>query len=155
MSEAVGHPARGAELSGVRPPPDELSEIRRRRGQRIAAGYFALQAGAALLWWGALVAQPAVRRLFLPATVPDHAILAFWLADLGLVVAGSGMSGLALLRDDHRLPPLLWFTAGAVSYAALAAVGLTMMSGEAVLGAALMLPAMVVTLAIAARFGRR
>jgi hypothetical protein len=121
----------------------------------MAAGYLFFQAGVALFWWGALLAQPAVRRLFLPATVPDDAILAFWLADLGLFVAGSAASGLGLLRDDHRVPPLLWFTAGAVSYAALAAFGLTMMSGEAVLGTALTLPAMGVTLAIAARFGRR
>ena len=154
MSGVVGYGAWGAE-PGIRPPPDEPSEIRRLRHQRIAAVYLMCQAAIALIWWGALFAQPAVRRLFLPATVPDHAILAFWLADLGLVVAGSAVAGLGLLKNDHRTPPLLWFTAGAVSYAALAALGLTMMSGEAVTGSALMLPAMVVTLAIAARFGRR
>ena len=117
---------------------------------RYAAAYLVAQAVCVSLWWLALATRPDIRGLFRPADSPDLMLLAFWLADLTCVVAGSVFAAVLVLRRDPRRTAALWFTNGAMVYGTLYCLIVTAMSGgEAALGLALMLPATAITLAIA------
>ena len=117
---------------------------------RYAAAYLLTQAVFVAAWWLALAIRPEIRALFRPADSPDLMLLAFWLADLTCVVAGSLLSAVLIRRRDHRRAATLWFTSGAMVYGTFYCVAVTAMSGgEAAVGLALMLPATAITLAIA------
>ncbi len=84
-----------------------------------AAVYFALQGAAVVAWWILLIFAPASRKYFQLEINSETSLLAFWLADLSLLAAGSfAASGLCLLRDSRHAPVAAWFVTGAISYAA-------------------------------------
>lgn len=118
--------------------------------QNAPAVYLIVQAALTTCWWGLLVCLPRSRAFFKPEGAPDYALLSFWFADLTCVAAGSGLAGWWLFRQDRRAGPVLWFTSGAIVYAALYCAALTASTGEAVLATALMSPAALITVAIAA-----
>lgn len=117
-------------------------EVQMPRGWSI---YFFCQATLGAAWWVLLLAVPDSRQYFRPAAGPDSMLLSFWLADLVCFVAGSAAAGWFLLRDDPRSRPALWFTAGAVVYAALYCIALSWMTGEAWVAAASMLVPAILT----------
>lgn len=119
---------------------------------RVFAAYLIFQGSAGALWWGSLLAWPASRAWFMPEAAPDWTLLSFWLADLLLFVCASWMSGILLLRQSCWARPLLWFTAGAVSYAALYCVGQSILTRSAWLSVVAMLPAMAITVGICLRY---
>lgn len=119
---------------------------------RVFSGYMLLQGFAGASWWMCLVWIPSSRDYFTPQGAPDWTILSFWLADSLLFVVGSVLSGVFLLRGSSYARPVLWFTAGAVSYASLYCVGQSTLTGSAWLAAVAMLPAMCVTLWISVRY---
>lgn len=129
-----------------RPTPRESGSI------RLFAGYLVLQGLAGAVWWICLVWIPSSRAYFAPEAPPGWTILSFWLADSLLFVVGSVLSGVLLLRGSPYARPLLWFTAGGVSYASLYCVGLSILTASVWLAAGAMLPAMCVTLWISVRY---
>ena len=118
---------------------------------RMAGLYLIAQAGLTLGWWLLLVSVPESRALFKAADHPDGALLAFWLADLVAVAGGSALAGVLLLKGDRRATGALWFTCGALVYAALYCIAVTSMTGDAGLATGLMVPAATVTVLIACR----
>ena len=113
------------------------------------AAYLALQGLLILAWWGGLQVSPGFRALFLPPGMPDAQLMAFWLPDLGLAAAGSLVCAGGLLRMRPWASPLLWALAGAMAYAALYCLALSLLTGGAWAASLLMLPAMLLTLACA------
>ncbi len=113
------------------------------------AAYLALQGLLILAWWGGLQVSPDFRALFLPPGMPDAQLMAFWLPDLGLAAAGSLACAVGLLRRRRWASPLLWALAGAMAYAALYCLALSLLTGGAWAASLLMLPAMLLTLAAA------
>lgn len=118
---------------------------------RVAAGYLFLQGALVPGWWLLLVFVPSTRDLFKASEHPDSALLAFWLADLACISVGSIVSGWWLLKRDVRAGATVWFTAGAVVYAALYCIILSTLTGQAILAATLMVPAALVTVLVARR----
>jgi len=112
---------------------------------RIAA-YLGLQGLLILAWWAGLHASPGFRALFLPPGMPDAQLMAFGLPDLGLAAAGSLACAAGLLRGRRWSSPLLWALAGAMAYAALYCLALSLLTGGAWAASLLMLPAMLLTL---------
>ena len=105
--------------------------------------YLNLQGTGALVWWGLLLVYPAVRRYFLPVGCPDAALLAFGVGDGLLFVGLSFGCAWGLRRERSWAWPLLCVHAGAAMYAALYCLTLTALArGQALWGAALMLPAL-------------
>jgi hypothetical protein len=113
---------------------------------RICAGYLLLQGLAGGVWWICLLCIPASRAYFKPTGAGDWTILSFWFPDLLLFVVGSIVTAWLLFRGSGLGRPALWFTAGAVSYAALYCVGLSLLTRSAWLGSGAMLPTMCLTL---------
>jgi hypothetical protein len=117
---------------------------------RPSVAYLIAQSLLVAAWWLLLAVNPDVRAWFRPAESPDLMLLAFWLADLVCVVAGSAFAAWLVHRRHARRGAALWFTSGAIVYGTLYSMAVTAMSGgEAVWGVALMLLAAVITVAIA------
>lgn len=112
---------------------------------RIAA-YLGLQGLLILAWWAGLYASLDFRAHFLPPGMPDAQLMAFGLPDLGLAAAGSLACAVGLLRGLRWALPLLWVLAGAMSYATLYCLALSLLTGGAWAASTLMLPAMLLTL---------
>lgn len=106
-----------------------------------AAVYFAAQGAAVVAWWSLLYFVPASRAFFQMGD-SENVLLAFWLADLSLVAAGS-LAASALLAADSKFAVLAaWFVAGATGYAALYCLAFALLTDSGWLGTTLMLPAM-------------
>jgi len=121
---------------------------------RMSAGYLLVQGLAGAVWWGVLLWHPPWRAYFKPPESPDWAILGFWLADLSLFVCGTLIAAILLARRSAWASAALWFTSGAVSYAALYCFGLSLLTNTTWAAAAAMLPAMSITIAIAVHHQR-
>lgn len=110
--------------------------------------YLVVQSILAAAWWALLLLRPEARAWFRPADGPDVMLLAFWLADLVCVVAGSAAAAALVHRRHARRVVALAFTCGAMVYATLYCAALSLLSDEAWLGVILMLPATCATLVI-------
>ncbi len=119
--------------------------------RRLFATYLLLQGVCCVAWWAGILLSAAFRDLFKAPGAPDVTLLAFAGADALLFVGGSVVSAVLLLRGAPQRKAWLWLTAGAVTYAALYAIGLSVLSGAAWLGAGAMAAAMVMTVIIAWR----
>lgn len=131
-----------------KPPPTS----RRMPLIRIWGAYLVCQGIAGAVWWGCLIGVPSTRDYFKPPAAPDWAILAFWFADVTVFVTGSLLSALFVFKESPWAKPILWFTTGGVSYAALYCLGLSLLTGTVWLASAAMLPAMAITLWISLRY---
>jgi len=117
----------------------------------LAIAYLFLQAVAGLAWWVGIFTSPALRAYFVAPDAPDITLTAFIGADSLLFVGGSIVSAILLHREHPKRGGVLWFTAGAVAYAALYALGLSVLTNAVWLGSVPMLGAMVITIVIAWR----
>lgn len=117
--------------------------------QRRAAGYLTLQAMTTTVWWVVLWLRPDLRRHFIAPAQGEAALLAFWMPDLMLIVLGSLTAAWLAVYGSAALAPVLWLTAGAVSYAALYCLALSIQTDGAWLSTVLMLPAMLLTVCFA------
>lgn len=122
----------------------------------LARAYFLLQGLAGLGWWGMLLAAPGTRGVFAAPGEGETALLSLAPADVALYVAGSFAAAWVLGRPCRAevTAAVLWFTAGAVAYATLAAVGLATIGGAPWTGALLMLPSAALTLGLAVAVAR-
>ena len=124
--------------------------MERKRQQKYAMGYFALQGLAVWGWWVWLWAQPSARQHFLPPQAAEHWLLAFALPDLMLAGLGPIVAALALWRAMRSAAALTWLVAGTMSYATLYCLALSWLTDAAWLSVLLMLPAAGLSLLFAA-----
>jgi hypothetical protein len=110
----------------------------------LAVWFLLLQAIAVAAWWGVILLSPPARQPFLGPGAPDANLLAFFAGDLLFYVGGSLLAAYGLALGRSWAWPVLCVHAGAVVYAALYTLSLPTLSGEGWLGAALMLPSLVV-----------
>jgi hypothetical protein len=115
---------------------------------RITVAYLIAQAILVTAWWLVLALLPEARDWFRPTDAPDSMLLAFWLSDLVCIVLASLVGAWLVHRHDPRRVAVLSFTSGALLYGTLYCATLTWLTGEAWLGAMLMIPATAATLAI-------
>ena len=112
---------------------------------RHAGIYLVRQGTLGFAWWIMLWLVPASRLWFFPAERTDTIMLLVLPADLLLYCAGSTAAGIAVLRRNRAVTPLVYVTIGAPAYATLcaAAMGLFMDAGWA--GAGMMAGALLLT----------
>jgi hypothetical protein len=108
--------------------------------KQLAVGYLWAQAAIVGSWWLVLWLWPAARAPFVVGDWPEPTLLAFWLADMLVLVLGSAVAASGFRRQQPWTRPLLWGVAGAVVYATLFCVGSNLVTGRGLLGTALMLP---------------
>ena len=113
--------------------------------------YLILQALGAAAWWIGIFASPPFREWFLAPGAPDQTLIAFLAADAVLFIGASLASAALLFRRHRAATPVLWLTAGAISYGALYTLGLSFLTGAAWPGSIPMTVAMFMTLTIAWR----
>jgi hypothetical protein len=105
-----------------------------------AIGFLAAEGIGAVLWWIAIVCRPALRPLFFPTGTPDFVWMALFVPDMVLfAAAGSGAAWGLVARHKWAWMLLCIHTGGAL-YACLAAVGYSVLTGEAWVGGAMMAP---------------
>jgi hypothetical protein len=112
--------------------------------RRFGIWFLTAQALGASVWWGLLLGWPAARVPFLIRGAPDSTLLAFAVADGVLFIGTSAASAYGLWVNRGWAWALLCVHAGAAGYAALYCWGLTVLTGDGLLGAALMSPSLVV-----------
>lgn len=78
-------------------------------------------------------------RLFLPSAFSSEALVAFFPADVALALASLATAWL-VYRGHAFERSAAWFVAGCAVYATLWCVGIWLLTGEAFLGAAMMVP---------------
>ena len=114
--------------------------------------WFALQAAAVVGWWLLLLVRPALRPLFSIRAAPTVALGAFAPGDLLLIALGSALVSFGSNRS--WVVPLAWMVAGAVSYGASYCVTVALVDSAVALGAILMIPAAVLSIAAALDISR-
>jgi hypothetical protein len=117
--------------------------------RRTARAYFAVQAVAVAAWWALLAAFPAARPLFRPAGAPDGALFAFAPGDLLMLGLGSAAVALWSARREPARGAAAWLVAGATAYGALYTITLAASGAMSAVGACLMTPAALASLACA------
>ena len=106
--------------------------------RKLTAPYFATQSLLISLWWLTLWLYPPSRLFFLPPGGADVFLLAFWLPDIVLVVAG-GLVAVALCRRKSVSAGIaLWVVVGALSYATLYCLALSFFTDSAWVSVAMM-----------------
>src|SRR5215510_9785609 len=106
--------------------------------RKLTVPYFAAQSLLVSLWWLTLWLYPSSRSFFLPPGGADVFLLAFWLPDLVLIVAG-GLVFVALRRRKSASAGIaLWVVVGALSYATLYCLALSFFTNSAWVRVAMM-----------------
>lgn len=100
----------------------------------------AVNAGAAIPWWIGLLASPEFRRWFLPHATPDSALLSFAAADAILFWGAGLLAAYAIWNRKPWANAVLLLHTGAACYASLYTLLQFVLTGEAWLSAAAMLP---------------
>ncbi|TWT38953.1 methyltransferase family protein [Blastopirellula retiformator] len=119
----------------------------------VVAGYLFLQSAATAAWWLLLCLVPASAAWFQPAVWPRETLLGFWLGDLLLLVVGSLVAAIFVLREATHARLAVWGLAAAAWYPALTCVGVSLMTGEAWIAAGLMVGLAGMTLSMATIYG--
>ncbi|MBI4909868.1 MAG: hypothetical protein HY820_39990 [Acidobacteria bacterium] len=100
-------------------------------------------AAIAVPWWIALFAAPWTRDWFLPSATPDSALLSFALADAVFFIGAGLAAATGIARGAAWARPALWLHTGGACYAAMYVLLQWMLTGEAWLAAAAMMPSLV------------
>src|SRR5262245_40583336 len=106
--------------------------------RKLTAPYFVLQSLLVLLWWLTLWLHPPTRSFFLPPGGADVFLLAFGLPDLMLIVAGGLVAGRLCWRKSASSGIVLWLVVGALSYATLYCLALSLFTNSAWISVAMM-----------------
>lgn len=108
-----------------------------------AAIYFTVQGIAVIAWWLLLLLVPNSRKYFQLEPASEISLLAFWLADLMLLGAGSLLAAWLCLKNNENKSIVLWSVVGAISYAAFYCLAFAFFTDSGWLGVTLMFPAMI------------
>src|SRR5215475_1514212 len=106
--------------------------------RKLTAPYFVLQSLLVLLWWLTLWLHPPARSFFLPPGGADVFLLAFGLPDLVLIVAGGLVAARLCRRESASSGVALWLVVGALSYATLYCLALSLLTNSAWISVAMM-----------------
>jgi hypothetical protein len=112
--------------------------------RKIGVLFLVVQGAAVVAWWVLLLLLPAAREPFLAPNAPDATLFAFLLPDLAIYASSSLLTAYGLAHDRPWAWSVLSFHSGAALYATLYALTLPLLSGGAWLGAAMMVPALLV-----------
>jgi hypothetical protein len=120
--------------------------------QHLGRIWFASQAVAVASWWLLLLVRPGLRPLFSIRDAPAVSLGAFAPGDLLLIGLGSAL--VAFSRNRSWTVPMGWMVAGAVLYGAIYCLTLAVSGDAQALGALLMVPAAVFSIAAALAISR-
>lgn len=121
--------------------------------RQIVAGYLFFQAIGVAVWWVLLLWVPPSVKWFQPEDWPADALIGFWLSDLLLLVGGSVVAAIAVLRRTVWAALAVWSLAIVVWYPTLYCIGVSVITGEAWIASAMMASMAGLTLAIATIHG--
>jgi hypothetical protein len=119
--------------------------------RRAAVLWLCVQGAGGIAWWILVLAWPGFRAAFVAPGAPSFTLDAYALPDAAIIIAGSFAAALGLSRERPWARPALWFTAGGVAYATLYCLMTAALSGGAWAAAAIMAPALALTLFFAMR----
>lgn len=119
--------------------------------RRAAFVWLCVQGALGVAWWILVLAWPGFRALFVAPGAPPFTLHAYALPDAAIIIGGSFASAFGLSRERPWARPLLWFTAGGVAYATLYCLMTAALSGGAWAAAALMAPALALTMLCAVK----
>lgn len=112
---------------------------------RNASIYYLLQGVAVLVWWIGIWYSLSFRSLFILDRGYETSLLAFWLADISFIGAGSVLVSIMIWRSSQFALISAWFVTGAVSYAGLYCLVYAYLTDTGWLGVVLMMPAMILS----------
>src|SRR5262245_30283929 len=113
--------------------------------RKLGPWFLLVQGVGAFVWWVVLVVWPASRAPFLAMGAPDSTLFAFAAPDGVLFIGTAGAAAYGFWTRRLWAWPVLCVHAGAAGYAALCCWALVVLTrGDALLGAALMFPSLVV-----------
>jgi hypothetical protein len=118
--------------------------VSRNTVRTLAIAFLIIQGAGVLVWWVALLLNPAARAPFMAPDAPDSTLLAFLPADVLIYAGGSLLTAYALARNKPWAWPALCIVTGATVYAALYGLALPLASGGGWLAAAFMLPSLII-----------
>ncbi|TWU24844.1 hypothetical protein Pla52o_11350 [Novipirellula galeiformis] len=121
--------------------------------RHIIAVYLVVQAVGTAAWWGLLLSMPASVKWFQPEAWPNNALLGFWLGDSLLLVGGSIATAIVVVKRTSWAAVAVWSLAAAVWYPALYCIGVSLLTDEAWIAAAMMVSMAGLTLAMATIHG--
>lgn len=110
--------------------------------RKLLAVAIAVNAGAAVPWWFLLWLHPASRRWFLPASMPDVALLSFALGDVLLYITLGLLAAYGIWHRTSWALAVLFIHTGACCYASLFTLHQWFLTGQAALSALAMLPSL-------------
>ena len=121
----------------------------------IVASYLVIQAIGTASWWAVLLIFPSTIGWFQPTSFPPEALLGFWLGDFLLLVAGSLVTAIVVIRSVSWASMAIWSLAATVWYPTLYCIGISLITGEAWIAAGLMVCMAGLTLAMATVLGKK
>lgn len=101
------------------------------RSPQLVTAYLWLQAALVASFWLWLWVIPAAQPAFLVEGWPTDTLLAFALPDAVIVVLGSAIAAHTLRSRPATARPVLWLLLGAVGYATLWCLAVTLATGAA------------------------
>lgn len=121
--------------------------------KQIVASYFFAQAAGTAAWWLLLVLYPSSIKWFQPADWPAGSLLSFWLADFVLLIGGSTIAGLMVLKRTAWAITVVWAVATTLWYPTLVCLATSFQTDEAWIASAMMVGMAGLTLAMATIHG--
>jgi protein-S-isoprenylcysteine O-methyltransferase Ste14 len=121
--------------------------------RQIIATYLIVQAACTAIWWAVLLTLPNSVEWFQPKAWPKETIFGFWLGDSLLLIGGSLFVASAVHRKRPWAVISIWSLAAAVWYPTLYCIGVSILTDEAWIAAAMMVCMAGLTLAMATIHG--
>ena len=121
--------------------------------RKLVAAYFSLQSTSVVVWWVLLLSYPPSRNWFQPTGWPPASLLSFWLADLVLIVGGSGVAALSVWRLADWSKTAVWTVVVVTWYPTLVCIATSLQTGEAWIAASMMVIMSGLSLAMATIHG--
>ena len=123
--------------------------------RKIVAIYLMLQSVSVAAWWLTLIAVPTSLSFFQPSGWPKESLLGFWLADSVLLIAGSMIASVLVIRNSVSSSTVMWGLAAAIWYPTLYCVGVSVLTDESWIASAMMVTMAGLTLVMATIIGNR
>ena len=117
--------------------------------------FLLLEAVATIVWWAMLAVVPSSRHWFFPQGWPMLAIYSCLVSDCLLMVVAGIVGAVGMRGRASWAAVVLWLHFGGVVYGTIMAVCAWLLTGQAVLGALLMLADFAVLCVLMALYFRR
>ncbi len=111
-----------------------------KRMRLLSVGYLVVQWLSVVGWWVVLWLVPGLRSSFVAEGLPFETLSMCAVVDIGLLGFGSLVAAYGLARRRGWMYPVLCVVAGAGCYASIFTLTVALRTGDAWLGAAMMLP---------------